>query len=1468
MAKIISPNIYSDASTPTEQVAVTVVDFSSILYSLPSATQSFVLTCLTLPPHAYSGPSETQAFDITQSDFILEFSPTVNECQNIRSINATLVVKDRISGTIVVDPLFVYEFALAPHNEVLVWQSQGSNNVYQVLDPSPLTPPGTLSNTFVLSARVSKNGTYITNEVISTNIVIDEVKPTTSAVPTPGTYPSAPLEVTLQTTDYSPTTIYYTTDGTIPAQTEACLYTGAFTITESTTIRAFAIDAAGNVETPRWDTGENLFAYDLDAISPVITVENISDASLGVGETAEVLWHSSESCRSAVIEVGGNGTIGSGTVLQAYGFVEKNVTQICNISSALLPVGTSSIYIYATDLAGNVGFSVFSLFFSSEVPVITIHEICRQTIASSDAATIIWSTSAGGAFEVRLGGATMGQGTLIASGTATAYSVVETSVLAASLTPNVTNDIRIYVATPSGNVGLRSATMAVDTLPPTLTINYTTADGPFTSPFILNISGVDSSVGGVPIDWGTEGTGAARGNISFAGNPRIFKGITQKTTEMTADGLVYSNASDSSAITISTTDFGNLLWSAPSSIQSFSNSSDAVNFGNYKWSAPSETQYFDFSAALSISNLREENKTSSSIRVVWETNQSATSRVEYGTNPSLTTEVLSVEDIALTVNHSLILDDLAEDTTYYYRIISVKDTISVTSEIRTFRTNPPADIIPPTIINTHATALSSTSIRVTWTTDELANSQIIYGLSPDLSDGIELPVIDSDGISNHTYIVSNLESETTYYFRVKSQDLAGNTTVDTNILTAKTWDGNAPLVSNVTLHVYRTTAVIRWKTSEPATGLIEYGATVGYGLTQQKLTAPETILPLQTQHEVLLTSLTPDRQYHFNIISADISGNTTGQLDRTFNTQANRDTRVAIYVVLDDASTPSPSNFDVRTIGTPIILNITSSTFVKYIAYDGFGNNTGVQRQVYSFDANAPVITFDRFIPEPQHPTGLVIGNNANAIVRFKVSEIVDYQIKNQAGTILASGRINGNIWTDSPINSVDMLEGDNYITIFATDLFGNSASLLCGNIIKDTIPPTTLASPPGGYYNEDKYITLAPQSLRVGERITIYYTIDGSLPTTNSRSAINEVKNILISNTKTLRWFSIDDVGNVEPAKFATYYIDRVAPTIEATPLPGLYDDIIEVELRANETATIFYTTDGTIPTIGSDIYTTPIEVATDTSIRCFAKDLAGNVSEYYVFEYKVKIISDKKFKKVIGFQDKYLLETEFNEAQDNVNRRIEEIAHDVVGLACIAQGLDIVLSDVANSFEFHIGQGKAYVGGKFITIKRRAQGFVPSPQQVAGNKTYHIIVKPSEPIFSPARPGQPGWEDGVPEITTYRLEESFLIDAVETLPDNEPHMELYEVTRPATAQSLAECTIVDKRHFFESLCKFQQKTKDAITELQANVLAMGLEIESQKLKNLLGLKNTFVDTFETTQDVDLSLSRGFRYAKTRFEL
>ncbi len=86
------------------------------------------------------------------------------------------------------------------------------------------------------------------------------------------------------------------------------------------------------------------------------------------------------------------------------------------------------------------------------------------------------------------------------------------------------------------------------------------------------------------------------------------------------------------------------------------------------------------------------------------------------------------------------------------------------------------DTIPPTINNLAATAWRTAAV-VTWTTTEPADSQVEYGLTPSYT---SVSPLDATPVVSHGLTLNGLQTNTTYHYRVRSRDAAGNLTLSTD----------------------------------------------------------------------------------------------------------------------------------------------------------------------------------------------------------------------------------------------------------------------------------------------------------------------------------------------------------------------------------------------------------------------------------------------------------------------------------------------------------------------------------------------------------------------------------------------------------------------------------------------------------------------------------------------------------------
>lgn len=185
------------------------------------------------------------------------------------------------------------------------------------------------------------------------------------------------------------------------------------------------------------------------------------------------------------------------------------------------------------------------------------------------------------------------------------------------------------------------------------------------------------------------------------------------------------------------------------------------------------------------------------------------------------------------------------------------------------------------------------------------------------------------------------------------------------------------------------------------------------------------------------------------------------------------------------------------------------------------------------------------------------------------------------------------------------------------TDPQGPSATQAMYNFfIAHPQGPTVSASPVGGTYNSSVQVTLSANP----SNATIYYTTDGSTPTTSSPKYSGP---ITISQTTTLNFFAVDSSGHKSAVQTQVYTINNPGPAITASPAGGTFGGPVNVTLQSNESnTTIYYTTDGSTPTTSSQVYSAPLRLTQTTTLKYFGVDASGYSSPVQSQTYTITAI------------------------------------------------------------------------------------------------------------------------------------------------------------------------------------------------------------------------------------------------------
>ncbi|MEK7093990.1 MAG: fibronectin type III domain-containing protein, partial [Patescibacteria group bacterium] len=340
-----------------------------------------------------------------------------------------------------------------------------------------------------------------------------------------------------------------------------------------------------------------------------------------------------------------------------------------------------------------------------------------------------------------------------------------------------------------------------------------------------------------------------------------------------------------------------------------------------------------------ISNVTATEVQASWARITWDTDRVSDSKVEYSITTSSSPYGLSTTTVTLVISHDVYIGDLLPNTQYSYRVVS-KDVNNkqTTAAGGTFTTSG-----GPIISAVTTEAVTDHTASIIWNTNKDANSTVLYSTSlQNLRDGTSTSQAGNAGLVGspfqHRVTLSGLNTQTIYYYYVKSTDSSSNVSADKNSGNYYTFstaqDTKVPTISNITVAaVTKNSAVITWQTDEPSNSQLTYDTRSASSSGQAHRNTSLLDDNQTTNHAITLTSLSANTVYYYYVKSIDAAGNLAVSSEQSAQTS---DTDTVIIYATGGGSAAPPANSIIKDTTPPVISNVEVSAISAFSARISF----------------------------------------------------------------------------------------------------------------------------------------------------------------------------------------------------------------------------------------------------------------------------------------------------------------------------------------------------------------------------------------------------------------------------------------------------------------------------------------------------------------------------------------------------
>lgn len=253
----------------------------------------------------------------------------------------------------------------------------------------------------------------------------------------------------------------------------------------------------------------------------------------------------------------------------------------------------------------------------------------------------------------------------------------------------------------------------------------------------------------------------------------------------------------------------------------------------------------------------------------------------------------------------------------------------------------------------------------------------------------------------------------------------------------------------------------------------------------------------------------------------------------------------------------------------------------------------------------------------------VTITNSGNAPLQFsEVTYPVDFPESNAGATDCGTGTIlapSASCTVTIKFAPVSSLNGSSSALLSESVAITTNAKNIPANQqfipVTGTETPGSAATPsfslPAGVYNAVQTVSISDAT----PGATIYYTLNGSQPTTSS---MRYTQPVAIKIAETLKAIAV--APSFLTSSTASAYYALTAPTPVISPAGGTYSGAQTVTIStATPIQCIYYTTGGTYPTTSSTRYTGPITVSSNKEVIAFAAQTGFLSSPFVIQNFKI---------------------------------------------------------------------------------------------------------------------------------------------------------------------------------------------------------------------------------------------------------